>query len=274
MAEQSDNTRVVVKYPILSEQSKLVPRKQDQLYDADKTKYYQNLQNFYNNNIFGYGVFGNQTRYDPHKEREQIKSNFDYSRNNAINFTTSLLPTGVAGYSKSILPTTRKEGVIDNLSSLLPYKIGEGAEAIVISNSPTTVGKIAQVSSKDLLRRNAIPNSEPLKFIGYVKDGAKKFPAFIQKKLKILNEETFPKYVDKLDKAMEKSGFRKINDPNVQYRAYTNGTVVIDDVAPGNVGVTLFKKPKLIDFNLQSVPEWLEEGFILKKGGKLNLNNF
>lgn len=39
---------------------------------------------------------------------------------------------------------------------------------------------------------------------------------------------------------MQKKGFRKINDPNVQYRAYTNGNIVIDDVAPGNVGVDLF----------------------------------
>lgn len=47
---------------------------------------------------------------------------------------------------------------------------------------------------------------------------------------------------------MQKSGFRKVNDPNVQYRAYTNGTVVVDDVSPGNVGLTFFKKPKLLDF--------------------------
>jgi hypothetical protein len=39
---------------------------------------------------------------------------------------------------------------------------------------------------------------------------------------------------------MQKKGFRKINDPNVQYRAYTDGNIVIDDVAPGNVGVDLF----------------------------------
>lgn len=49
---------------------------------------------------------------------------------------------------------------------------------------------------------------------------------------------------------MQKKGFRKINDPNVQYRAYTNGNIVIDDVAPGNVGVDLFGQPKLIDFNM------------------------
>lgn len=67
---------------------------------------------------------------------------------------------------------------------------------------------------------------------------------------------------------MQKSGFRKVNDPNVQYRAYTNGTVVVDDVSPGNVGLTFFKKPKLLDFNLQTIPSWTSQGFTLKNGGK------
>ena len=119
-----------------------------------------------------------------------------------------------------------------------------------------------------MLKRNTIPNSLPLKFVGYVREGSKRFPTFIQKKVKVLSEKTFPKYVDKLDKAMQKSGFRKVNDPNVQYRAYTNGTVVVDDVSPGNVGLTFFKKPKLLDFNLQTVPSWTSQGFTLKNGGK------
>ena len=68
---------------------------------------------------------------------------------------------------------------------------------------------------------------------------------------------------------MEKSGFKRVNDPNVQYRAYTNGQVVIDDIAPGNVGLNFFRQPKIIDFNLQTIPEWVEMGFQLKNGGKL-----
>ena len=110
--------------------------------------------------------------------------------------------------------------------------------------------------------------------MGYVRDGKNRFPTFLQKKLKILNNNTFNKYIGRLDKSMQKKGFRKINDPNVQYRAYTDGNVVIDDVAPGNVGVNIFGQPKLIDFNMQSVPEWLEQGFILKNGGKFNFNRF
>lgn len=278
---KQDNTRVVKK-PILSfkltkeqqealKQRKLAQRKQSVIYDTKKAKYYQNMQNFYNNNFFGYGVTGNQTHYNPAKEEDQqkIQSNFNYAKSNVKNLGETLITTSILGPFKGVLPSTSKRVTVGNLSSLTPYKIGEGAEAIVIKNSPTTVGKITQVGSGEMLKRNVVPNSAPVKFVGYVRDGSKRFPTFIQKKMKVLTEETFPKYVDKLDKAMQKSGFKKVNDPNVQYRAYTNGKVVVDDVAPGNVGVTFFGKPKLIDFNLQPVSSWVEQGFTLKNGGKI-----
>lgn len=225
------------------------------------------MQNFYNNNFFGYGVFGKQTHYDPSKEEDQkkIQSNFNYAKDNVKNIGTSLITVGPASSFKGVLPSVSRRVTVGKLSALTPYKIGQGSEALVIRNSPTTVGKITQVGSGEMLKRNAIPNSLPLKFVGYVRDGSKRFPTFIQKRVKVLSEKTFPKYVDKLDKAMQKSGFRKVNDPNVQYRAYTNGTVVVDDVSPGNVGLTFFKKPKLLDFNLQTVPSWTSQGFTLKK---------
>ena len=278
-----DNTRVVRTQPLTfrltkEQQAKIRQRKlqeiakrnQAVIYDTNKAKYYQNMQNFYNNNFFGYGVFGNQTHYDPSKEEDQkkIQSNFNYAKDNVKNIGTSLITVGPASSFKGILPSISRRVTIDKLSALTPYKIGQGSEAIVIRNSPTTVGKITQVGSGEMLKRNAIPNSLPLKFVGYVRDGSKRFPTFIQKRVKVLSEKTFPKYVDKLDKAMQKSGFRKVNDPNVQYRAYTNGTVVVDDVSPGNVGLTFFKKPKLLDFNLQTVPSWTSQGFTLKNGGK------
>ena len=228
------------------------------------------MQNFYNNNFFGYGVFGKQTHYDPSKEEDQkkIQSNFNYAKDNVKNIVISLITVGPASSFKGVLPSVSRRVTVGKLSALTPYKIGQGSEALVIRNSPTTVGKITQVGSGEMLKRNAIPNSLPLKFVGYVRDGSKRFPTFIQKKVKVLSEKTFPKYVGKLDKAMQKSGFRKVNDPNVQYRAYTNGTVVVDDVSPGNVGLTFFKKPKLLDFNLQTVPSWTSQGFTLKNGGK------
>ena len=275
-----DNTRVVRKQPLAfrltkEQQARIRQRRlqeaarrnQAVIYDADKAKYYQNMQNFYNNNFFGYGVFGKQTHYDPSKEEDQkkIQSNFNYAKDNVKNIGTSLI---TASSFKGVLPSVSRRVTVGKLSALTPYKIGQGSEALVIRNSPTTVGKITQVGSGEMLKRNTIPNSLPLKFVGYVRDGSKRFPTFIQKRVKVLSEKTFPKYVDKLDKAMQKSGFRKVNDPNVQYRAYTNGTVVVDDVSPGNVGLTFFKKPKLLDFNLQTVPSWTSQGFTLKNGGK------
>lgn len=278
-----DNTRVVRTQPLTFRLTKeqqarirqkklqeIAKRNQAVIYDTNKAKYYQNMQNFYNNNFFGYGVFGNQTHYDPSKEEDQkkIQSNFNYAKDNVKNIGTSLITVGPASSFKGVLPSVSRRVTVGKLSSLTPYKIGQGSEAIVIRNSPTTVGKITQVGSGEMLKRNAIPNSLPLKFVGYVRNGSKRFPTFIQKKVKVLSEKTFPKYVGKLDKAMQKSGFRKVNDPNVQYRAYTNGTVVVDDVSPGNVGLTFFKKPKLLDFNLQTVPSWTSQGFTLKNGGK------
>lgn len=278
-----DNTRVVRKQPLAfqltkEQQARIRQRKlqeaarrnQAVIYDADKAKYYQNMQNFYNNNFFGYGVFGKQTHYDPSKEEDQkkIQSNFNYAKDNVKNIGTSLITVGPASSFKGVLPSVSRRVTVGKLSALTPYKIGQGSEALVIRNSPTTVGKITQVGSGEMLKRNVIPNSLPLKFVGYVRDGSKRFPTFIQKKVKVLSEKTFSKYVGKLDKAMQKSGFRKVNDPNVQYRAYTNGTVVVDDVSPGNVGLTFFKKPKLLDFNLQTVPSWTSQGFTLKNGGK------
>lgn len=278
-----DNTRVIRKQPLAFQLTKeqqtrikqrklqeAVKRNQAVIYDTDKAKYYQNMQNFYNNNFFGYGVFGKQTHYDPSKEENQkkIQSNFNYAKDNVKNIGTSLVTAGPMSFFKGVLPSVSKRVTVGELSTLTPYKIGQGSEALVIRNSPTTVGKITQVGSGEMLKRNAIPNSLPLKFVGYVRDGSKRFPTFIQKKVKVLGEKTFPKYIDKLDKAMQKSGFRKVNDPNVQYRAYTNGTIVVDDVSPGNVGLTFFKKPKLLDFNLQTVPSWTSQGFTLKNGGK------
>lgn len=145
--------------------------------------------------------------------------------------------------------------------------IGSGAE--VVKNSPITVGKITTIPKKEMALKNSIPNTVQSKYVGYVKDKGIKFPTYIQNKVTTLTEETFPKYIEKLDKAMQKAGFRQVKDPNVQYRAYTNGKLVVDDISPDNVGLTFFRKPKMIDFNIQTVPEWLQQGFTLKNGGKL-----
>lgn len=81
-----DNTRVVRKQPLAfrltkEQQARIKQRKlqkaakrnQAVIYDADKAKYYQNMQNFYNNNFFGYGIFGKQTHYDLLKKKIRRK---------------------------------------------------------------------------------------------------------------------------------------------------------------------------------------------------------
>lgn len=286
-----DNTRV--RTPIIVPQQTReeriygkVKNRQEYIQDADKVKYYTNLQNFYNQNAFGYGLQGRPTRFNPSTPEGQqaISATFNYAKGNAVDFLANVSGAGLSSgiskignkaaqaYSKitrGVFKSPSKNGALGTLKQYSKNPIGGGAEAVVIKNTPTTVGKITSIPEEEMAARNAIPNTVKSKYIGYVKDRKIKLPTYIQKKVKVLTEETFPKYVDKLDKAMERSGFTRVNDPNVQYRAYTNGQVVIDDVSPGNVGLTFFRQPKMIDFNLQSIPEWIAQGFKLKKGGKL-----
>ena len=295
-----DNTRVAVQIPIQSikltpEQIEAIRRRKFQetqrknqayIYDAKKAEYYKNLQNFYNNNFFGYGVFGNQTRYDYTTPEGQaaIQSNFDYAKGNVTDFASNVAGAGIAGavgtagrkstqlynrLTKGVFRAPSKNGALGTLKQYSKNPIGGGAEAIVVDNTPTTVGKMTSIPVEEMTARNQIPNTVPSKYIGYVKDRGTKLPTYVQKKLRILTEQTFPKYANKLDRAMERSGFRRVNDPNVQYRAYTNGQVVVDDVAPGNVGLDWLRRPKMIDFNMQTVPEWTAQGFTLKDGGIL-----
>lgn len=295
---QRDNTRVA--QPIIKKKIKLTPeqlqriyqrklqelskRNQAYIYDADKAKYYRNLQNFYNYNAFGYGLQGRPTRFDPSTPEGQqaISSTFNYARGNALDFLTNVSGAGISSgiskvgrkasqvYSrltKGVFPSNKE--ALGTLKQYAKNPIGGGAEAVVIENTPTTVGKITSIPVEEMAARNNIPNTIKSKYIGYVKDRKIKLPIYIQQKVKVLTEETFPKYVDKLDKAMERSGFTRVNDPNVQYRAYTNGQVVVDDVSPGNIGLTFLRQPKMIDFNLQPVSEWVAQGFRLRDGGKL-----
>lgn len=296
---RQDNTRVVRKTPIKFKLSpeqierikqrkirEAIKKNQAYIYDADKAKYYRNLQNFYNNNFFGYGVFGRQTRYDPTTPEGQaaIQSNFNYAKGNAADFVGNIAGVGATGVignagrksiqlynklTKGVFKAPSKNGALGTLKQYSKNPIGGGAEAVVVNNTPTTVGKMTSIPVEEMTARNQIPNTVPSKYIGYVKDRGTKLPTYVQKKLRILTEQTFPKYANKLDRAMERSGFRRVNDPNVQYRAYTNGQVVVDDVAPGNVGLDWLRRPKMIDFNMQTVPEWTAQGFTLKDGGIL-----
>ena len=292
---RADNTRV--RTPIIIPQQTReeriygkVKNRQEYIQDADKVKYYTNLQNFYNQNVFGYGLQGRPTRFNPSTPEGQraISATFNYAKGNAVDFLTNVSGVGLSsGISKvgnkaaraysrvtrGVFKSSSKNGALGTLKQYSKKPIGGGAEAVVINNTPTTVGKMTSIPVEEMATRNAIPNTVRSKYIGYVKDSGVKLPTYIQKKVKVLTEETFPKYIDKLDKAMEKSGFRRVYDPNVQYRAYTNGQVVIDDIAPGNVGLDWLRRPKMIDFNISSIPEWIQQGFKLKKGGKIENNS-
>ena len=294
--KKNDKTRVQKSIHLKIKAPPKIVKEPSYIYDTDKAKYFQNLQNFYNYNVFGYGLNGTQTKFDPTTSEGQnkIQSTFNNSRDKAVDFLidafapqiqASTIKAASSLYDNLIQGVFKHPSVNGAYSAMSKYvinPIGEGAEAIVINNTPTTVAKITSIPIKEMKARNSIPNTIKSKYIGYVKDRKIKLPTYIQQKVKVLTEETFPKYVDKLDKAMERSGFTKINDPNVQYRAYTNGQVVIDDVAPGNIGLTsgnpwldkilpdFLKKPQIIDMSYQTVPEWINLGYQLKRnGGKL-----
>lgn len=297
--ERQDNTRVSI--PLIPKKIKMSDKaKSEQIwkkikenqenarvYDTRKAEYYKNLQNFQNQNVFGKGLSGQWSRHDYTTPEGQaaIQGDFDYARDNAISFMGNIVGAGAANaasitgkaatqaYSrltKGVFRTPSKNGALGTMRQYTKKgTLGGGAEAVVVNNTPTTVGKMTSIPVEEMAARNQIPNTVPSKYIGYVKDRRTKLPTYIQQKVKVLTEQTFPKYVGKLDKAMERSGFRRVNDPNVQYRAYTNGQVVVDDVAPGNVGLDWLRRPKMIDFNMQTVPEWTAQGFTLKDGGKL-----
>lgn len=159
-----------------------------------------------------------------------------------------------------------------NIAKYASQQIGEGAEATVYNNTPRKVSKVIYNGYQKV--KNHIPNVEKVKKIGEVTANGQKFPVYSQRKLNVVTQEMWPKVVQKLDKAMTSKGFSIIRDPQVQYRAYRHLGTVIDDIGPGNVGLTWAGQPRIIDFNFQTVPEWLAQGFKLKFGGKLNLNSF
>lgn len=242
---KSDNTRVVkvilIKRGLTQKQKQVLKdrelkaankKNQSYIYDADKARYYKNLQSFYNN-TFGYGING----------------------------VYSKLTRGVFHHIN--------KDFLGSLRNYINKPIGSGAEAVVVDNTPTTVGKMTSIPVEEMASRSSVPNAAKSTYIGYVKRGDEVLPTYIQNKVQVINDGDFSKWIKSLDKLMNKVGFKKVNDPQVQYRAYTNGKVVVDDVSPDNVGLTFLRQPKMIEFNLQPISEWVAQGFKLYKGGKL-----
>lgn len=271
--EQADNTRVVqpprlqpiVLSPEQAEQlqrqrmQQAMQQNQAQLWDADKIKKYQNMQNFYNNNFWGYGVGGRQTNYDPRTPQGQaaIQANFDYAKSNVQNFATTLLTTGAG------------EGVGQAIKwATTPTKIGQGAEAVV-SSAPlsTRVTKVTTIPRSEMHMRNTVPGALKSRYVG-TSNG---LTTYTQPKVRILSKEQLAKAGKALESMMRRGGWRKVTHPNLQGAGYTNGKLVATDIGPGNVGRDWLGRLRLTDFSLETMPQFRLA--MQKRGGKLINNN-
>lgn len=267
--EKSDNTRVVQPprpQPIILSKEQVeqlqryrmqqaMQQNQAQLYDADEVKRYQNMQNFYNNNFWGYGIEGRQTNYDPRTPQGQaaIQANFDYAKNNVQNFVTTLLTTGIGEGATQIIKW-----------ATTPTKIGQGAEAVV-SSAPlsTKVTKITTIPKSEMYVRNTVPGALKSKYIG-TSNG---LTTYTQPKVRMLSKEQLEKASQNIERMMSKKGWRKITHPNLQGAGYTNGELVATDIGLGNVGKDWLGRLRLVDFSLESMPEFRLA--MQKQGGKL-----
>lgn len=265
--EPSDNTRVV-RRPLIQptkvrpSKARIVtppPQNQAQLWDADKVKKYQNMQNFYNNNFWGYGVFGRQTNYDPRTARGQaaIQSNFNYTKSNVQNFAETLVTTGAA------------EGVGQIIKwATTPTKIGEGAEAVVHSAPASTrVVKTTTIPKSEMHVRNTVPGAVPSTYV----DSSGGLTRYTQPKVRILSKDQLAKARGAIDKLMSKNGWRKIVHPNLDGAGYTNGRWVVSDLGEGNVGKDWLGRIRFPDFSLETMPAFRLA--MQKRGGKLINNN-
>lgn len=255
-AEQSDNTRVEIP-PLISRlprqdvqranqarMQQIAQQNQAQLWDADKIKKYENMQNFYNNNFWGYGVFGRQTNYNPRTSQGQaaIQANFDYAKSNIQNFAETLATAGIAeGTGQAIRWATT------------PTKIGSGAEAVV-SSAPvsTRVIKVTTIPRSEMHIRNSVPGALKSRYAG----SSNGLNTYTQSKVRILSKEQLAKASGQLEKLMNGKGWRKITHPNLQGLGFTNGRHVVSDLGPGNVGRDWLGRLRLTDFSVETVPQF------------------
>lgn len=254
--EQSDNTRVerpLIIAPIPRQEVQRMnqvrlqqasQQNQAQLWDADKVKRYQNMQNFYNNNFWGYGVGGRQTNFDPRTPQGQaaIQANFDYAKGNVQNFAETLLTAGIAeGAGQAVRWATT------------PSKIGSGAEAIVSSAPASTrVTKVTTIPRSEMHLRNTVPGALKSRYVGTTNG----LNTYTQPKVRILSREQLSKATGQLEKLMKSKGWRKVTHPNLEGLGFTNGRHVVSDLGPGNVGRDLLGRLRLTDFSIETIPQF------------------
>lgn len=236
-------------YLLPTKEKRQYPQNMDQLHDTQTINKYSNMQNFYNNNYWGYGVFGNQTNHNPIQDQDRIQSDYDYSVSTVRNFGDQIALTGAAEGIK--YATTLR-------------KIGEGAEATVYSRPISrVVHKKSTIPRSELHMRNQIPGTAKVKYTG-TENG---FSTFTQPKIRILTQDQIQKMAGKIEKFMNSHGWRKVTHKNLQGLGFTNGRFVISDLNEGNVGVTLTGKPRFIDLVVETVPDFRIA--IQRKGGKV-----
>ena len=261
-------------------QIQLANKPQSVVYDKDAYDKAVKIQNFTNSNVWANGLDRRPTYYNPSTPKAQaaIQSNFDYGKLQVENLGWSLLPVakvpGKAMYSfakniiKSFRPVTSR---LTTFEALLPYQIGEGAEAVVFRNSPSTVGKVMFYSPKEeTLARNKVPTFEKISYKGDVNYDGDYFPVYEQRTLRMPTAEEYPKYEAQLIDEILKSGWRQVEDP-ANNLVFTNGKMYITDIARENVGITKKGKPKLIDVGLLSPEDYFD--YIYKNGGTLKMKN-
>lgn len=265
--EQADNTRVKLPPRIVPPKPGEVQRinqtrlqqaqqqNQAQLWDADKIKRYENMQNFYNNNFWGYGVGGRQTNYDPRTPQGQaaIQSNFDYAKGNVQNFAETLLTAGIAeGAGQAVRWATT------------PTRIGSGAEAIVSSAPASTrVTKVTTIPRSEMHIRNTVPGALKSRYVG-TSNG---LTTYTQPKVRILSKEQLAKATGRLEKFMQSKGWKRVTHPNLQGLGFSNGRYIVSDLGPGNVGMDWLGRIRLTDFSLETIPQFRLA--MQKRGGKL-----
>lgn len=264
--EKSDNTRVV-KSPIaissFEEQQKIDERKRqkalrsnpDQLWGTNQLRYFENLQNFYNNNIWFNGL-SYQTNIDPHTVEGQvaIQSNFDYAKQNAQNFAEQL---AVAGIGEGIGQTVRW--------ATTPVETGRGAEAVVRSAPVSTrVTKVTTIPRKEMHLRNQVPGALKADYVS-TSNG---MTTYTQNKVKILSADQLKKVTKSIEKLMKGKGWERVIHPNLEGLGFTNGQYVVSDIGVGNVGRDILGRPRLVDFVIETVPEFRLA--MQKQGGILN----
>lgn len=265
--EQADNTRVAMPLIISppkpgevrrvnqTRSQQVPPPNQAQLWDADKVKRYENMQNFYNNNFWGYGVFGRQTNYNPRTPQGQaaIQANFNYAKSNVQNFAETLATAGIAEEAGQAVRW-----------ATTPTRIGSGAEAIVSSAPASTrVTKVTTIPRSEMHVRNTVPGALKSRYVG-TSNG---LTTYTQPKVRILSKEQLAKATGQLEKLMKSKGWKRITHPNLQGLGFSNGRHVVSDLGPGNVGRDWLGRVRLTDFSVETVPQF--RAAMMRRGGTL-----